>query len=48
MSPMQFQFPSFQPPDFERGTWSVSELTDHIKEVLELDPELQEDRKSVV
>jgi exodeoxyribonuclease VII large subunit len=44
MSPMQFQFPSFQPPDFERGTWSVSELTDHIKDVLELDPELQDVR----
>jgi len=41
---MQFEFPSFQSPDAGRGAWSVGELTDYIKEVLELDPELQDVR----
>jgi exodeoxyribonuclease VII large subunit len=45
---MQYQFPSFQSPSPDPdlpmpgyGVWTVSELTLYIKDLLELDPELQ-------
>jgi exodeoxyribonuclease VII large subunit len=51
MTPMQYEFPSFQPsspdPDLPMpgyGIWTVSELTLYIKDLLELDPELREVR----
>jgi exodeoxyribonuclease VII large subunit len=51
MMPMQYEFPSFQPPSPDPafpvpgyGVWTVSELTVYIKDLLELDPELREVR----
>ena len=42
MTPLQYGLPLPEPDASERAVWSVSELTQHIKERLELDPKLQD------
>lgn len=42
MTPIQFQLPSLQSPMSRADAWTVSQLTHYIKDLLELDPQLQD------
>jgi exodeoxyribonuclease VII large subunit len=42
MTPLQYGLPLLQPEPSDGQVWSVSQLTQHIKERLELDPKLQD------